>query len=519
MTNFKILISRRLEIFTKTSHLKLVGTPCTYYGLKMLLFQLYGLELLNSNALSSFSSTEKKSILNKLRSSFTHIQEEMSKDRVNNVELAQLLSDVGDKLGKMEDDEVDYETFAKTVPHEAAASIIQDKTVQSSEELDPIEKVANWRKEVHKTSTGYNSYSTSPTPGGSGVKNSERSTSFDQGYSPVELDSGCPGSERSPMINNPITTVLTRHLSHVAEEEHSSSSSIKTENRFHTITDLSSEEKIDAEIAQLKENLVGHTTAGSLSTPRGSNAVWAQQIEQEVVELRNIYEDHREEMMSILSHEKQQKLPPPMTSTGCSPIDFLPPEPTSALSSPRKSRKNKARQQQLVSDSDQDGRFCNLQEERRQEFEKFKKKRMKIKQQQQSSQSCQPKFAIGQVVQDVSISALFPQVNHQTSTLNNEATEEKTNEGRHVATVDGDQVFIPKLNLEDQWSIEEVTTNKTVVGNPSTRSRRKQKSKREEFQSFFQTLHIANETAGQLKQRSQALLNQLQKELDSNMVY
>merc|ERR1711894_762540 len=114
---------------------------------------------------------------------------------------------------------------------------------------------------------------------------------------------------------------------------------------------------------------------------------------------------------------------------------------------------------------DQDGRFCNLQEERRQEFEKFKKKRMKIKQQQQSSQSCQPKLAIGQVVQDVSISALFPQVN-QTSTLNNEATEEKTNEGRHVATVDGDQVFIPKLNLEDQWSIEEVTTNKTVVGNP-----------------------------------------------------
>ena len=27
--NFKILISRRFEIFTKTSHLKLVGTPCT----------------------------------------------------------------------------------------------------------------------------------------------------------------------------------------------------------------------------------------------------------------------------------------------------------------------------------------------------------------------------------------------------------------------------------------------------------------------------------------------------------
>ena len=28
--NFKILISHRFEIFTKTSHLKLVGTPCSY---------------------------------------------------------------------------------------------------------------------------------------------------------------------------------------------------------------------------------------------------------------------------------------------------------------------------------------------------------------------------------------------------------------------------------------------------------------------------------------------------------
>ena len=117
---------------------------------------MYGLELLNSNALSSFSSTEKNSILNKLRSSYTYIQEEMARegDRVNNVELTQLLSDVGDKLRKMEDDEVDYEAFAETVPRET--SIIKDKTVHSSEELDPIEKVANWRKEVHKTSTGYN---------------------------------------------------------------------------------------------------------------------------------------------------------------------------------------------------------------------------------------------------------------------------------------------------------------------------------------------------------------------------
>ena len=27
--------------------------------------------------------------------------------------------------------------------------------------------------------------------------------------------------------------------------------------------------------------------------------------------------------------------------------------------------------------------------------------------------------------------------------------------GRHVPTADGDQVFIPRLNLDDQWSIED----------------------------------------------------------------
>ena len=30
-----------------------------------------------------------------------------------------------------------------------------------------------------------------------------------------------------------------------------------------------------------------------------------------------------------------------------------------------------------------------------------------------------------------------------------------TADGRHVPTIDGDQVFIPKLNLDDQWSIED----------------------------------------------------------------
>ena len=440
--------------------------------------QLYGLELLSSNA-SSFTSIEKKSILTKLKSNFETIQGQMK--MVDNVELAQLLSEVGDKLARMEtfQESDGYDDFVKN------AQVV----AQSSEELDPIEKVTNWRTDVQKnnggkgvvaTSTGYYSNSTSPTP----IKNSERS-SFEQGSSPVELDSGCPGSERSPMTN----TVLIRHLSHVAEEQSCTSS----EKRFHTITDLSSDEQIDEEIAKMKQNLTNTSGAtAATTTPRGTNAIWAQQIEQEVLELRNLYEDHREEMMHILSHEKSKQV----TSTGCSPINFC--AETKSLNSPRKSRMKKSTKIPFISDSEDNH---NLQEERRQEFEKFKKKKMKNKQ-NQSNVNTAPKFAIGEPVQDVSISALFPQVRALQEEIN-----ANNDQGRHVATVDGDKVFIPKLNLEDQWSIEE-NSSKNV---PKKRTRKNKK----DLKAFLDNLQLANQLAAQLKQRSQVLLSELQCEIEN----
>ena len=401
---------------------------------------------------------------------------------VGNVELAQLLSEVGNKLAKMEtfQESDGYDDFVKN------AQVV----AQSSEELDPIEKVANWRTDVQKsnagkgvaTSTGYYSNSTSPTP----IKNSERS-SFEQGSSPIELDSGCPGSERSPMTN----TVLIRHLSHVAEEQSCTSS----EKRFHTITDLSSDEKIDEEIAQMKQNLTTNTsgTTAVATTPRGTNAIWAQQIEQEVLELRNLYEDHREEMMHILSHEKVKQV----TSTGCSPIDFT--ADTKSVNSPRKSRMKKSSKMPFISDSEDNH---NLQEERRQEFEKFKKKKMKNKQNQSNTNNTAPKFAIGEPVQDVSISALFPQVRGV-----QEESLENNDQGRHVATIDGDKVFIPKLNLEDQWSIEENCAKKVT--------KKRTKKDKKDLKTFLDNLQLANQLAAQLKERSQILLSELQCEIEN----
>ena len=59
----------------------------------------------------------------------------------------------------------------------------------------------------------------------------------------------------------------------------------------------------------------------SLPTPRGSHAILAQQIDQEILELRNFFDDHREEMLFLISDQPQtaKKL---TTSAGCSPIVF-----------------------------------------------------------------------------------------------------------------------------------------------------------------------------------------------------
>merc|ERR1712223_1664683 len=178
---------------------------------------------------------------------------------------------------------------------------------------------------------------------------------------------------------------------------------------LHSITDLSSDEKedkFDVEITKLKESLTmtsprkdssNNSTLildPSIPTPRGSHAILAQQIDQEILELRNFFDDHREEMLSLLADQRQTKKM--TTSAGCSPIVF------ESQKSPKRSsrrRNNISRSNhQVISDSEESQ---DVQEERRVEFEKFRnQKKMKRK----------PQFAIGQPLSNdnLKISALFP---------------------------------------------------------------------------------------------------------------
>ena len=142
----------------------------------------------------------------------------------------------------------------------------------------------------------------------------------------------------------------------------------------------------------------------SLPTPRGSHAILAQQIDQEILELRNFFDDHREEMLFLISDQPQtaKKL---TTSAGCSPIVFE--SQQKSTGSPKRSsrRRNQAvrnsTNQFICSDSEESQ---DVQEERRADFEKFRnQKKLKRK---------VPQFAIGQPLSNDSlkISALFPRL-------------------------------------------------------------------------------------------------------------
>ena len=85
-----------------------------------------------------------------------------------------LLNEVGEKLYIMDlqskDDCTDYETFAQGITKKVRL-----------DEIDPLEKVAKWRKDLNKPSnvpSGYGSNSTSPTPivGCKKIVSSERSS-------------------------------------------------------------------------------------------------------------------------------------------------------------------------------------------------------------------------------------------------------------------------------------------------------------------------------------------------------
>jgi len=263
----------------------------------------------------------------------------------------------------------------------------------------------------------------------------------------------------------------------------------------------------------------------SLPTPRGSHAILAQQIDQEILELRNFFDDHREEMLFLISDQPQTQAAKKLTtSAGCSPIVF---ESQQKSNSPKRSsrRRNQvvrnSTNQFICSDSEESH---DVQEERRADFEKFRnQKKLKRK---------VPQFAIGQPLSNdnLKISALFPRLEDTNCQPEREdlsgPSGTPTADGRHVPTIDGNQVFIPKLNLDDQWSIEDhvkslemakVSDKSCQVEDETPKilpKPRKKKKKTKDLKSLLDTLQLANQMATELKSRSNNLLTELQCEMD-----
>jgi hypothetical protein len=90
---------------------------------------------------------------------------------------------------------------------------------------------------------------------------------------------------------------------------------------LHSVTDLSSDERSNV-VASTKSSPRRRRsdvpTPPSLKTPRGATAILASQIDQEILELRSFYEQHRHEMLSL--------------ATTASVHPFVPVKPTSAQS-------------------------------------------------------------------------------------------------------------------------------------------------------------------------------------------
>jgi hypothetical protein len=229
-------------------------------------------------------------------------------------------------------------------------------------------------------------------------------------------------------------------------------------------------------------------TSSQNVTPRGATAILASQIDQEILELRNFYEQHREEMMSLAKANTSVV----QNRSTVHSIDTQ----TSTKSPTKHSRQFGNRQSAKYLESESDSVDLSLQEERRIEFQQrrlrqlqkkkliqnefrrgefsFDKNRRDIslsdasidQNRRHTSKSATsksailspPNFAIGNQNSPVvggrskshAISSFFPPVS------SNEAKQCRSVDGidgRRVEAADGDDIFIPKLNLEELVSL------------------------------------------------------------------
>jgi len=245
------------------------------------------------------------------------------------------------------------------------------------------------------------------------------------------------------------------------------------------------------------------STQRSPNTPSGgSTMILAQQIDQEISELRSVFEGHREEMLSLL--ETAPQLPPnPATRNPIQPFNVTvhgtgdgSPKVRGQYCNTRQNTSLPANMpdseeqplQPVETESDC-GLSDRLKLDRKKEFEKRRQsvqnRRKKVQLHQKACQSVTPKFDVGgqttNPISPKSISQFFPLKN---ASITQTCDDHEVGGGRVVATAGGDQVFIPNLNLE--WS---ECSNVEPVGAAAANKQQQQLQQLQDsyYESFEQT--------------------------------
>ena len=464
---------------------------------------------------------ERKEAIDELKDAFERLLKSDDAAEKFDPEFAAMLIDVGKKLQEIQA-EGEEDRNGDNVNGAPTTLDIVDP-IEKVEKWR-LEEVGKQNHNITTTSSCYGSLPTSPSPptGQPAKKVSSVPTS-----PPAEFDSGYPGSDRSLKFYSlrgvsPAATATNsakskngaRFLFNLEEEDRSqnnnandddgesSSSSLpsdfqpsKTSSErkpqqqqqqpepqllkppnlhrtyLHSVTDLSSDErsmveeerrKAEAEAAALA-NAPPEATPRSLVSTGRQPTVLAEQIDQEINELRNFFDDHREEMMTLL-HENSQELFP---NNGGGDVGDV---------SQSQMQQQEQHQQPPLSSSTKRGSIRSnsfdsgtdlgdLQQERKFEFERRRRLRSRKHYQQYKSQEspqvdvAQPNFALGAyaedpIVKQQGISALFPPVRRNSLKDATTSIESSSGNGRQVEA-DRGTIFVPRLNLEDVWTDEE----------------------------------------------------------------
>ncbi|XP_040583043.1 uncharacterized protein [Lepeophtheirus salmonis] len=268
--------------------------------------QLYGLEILSD----TLDPKEKESAMEDVRRSFHSILVNFDNQRGSGLnegsksdsDMVELLKQIGKKLYVKE----------PKVPH-----IPNEK---QKEFLDPFEKVSNWKTTSASGSPTPRIDSVSSYAGNTPSKPISKIADILLRQQNNDFDSGCcPGSERSVRSKeshyrhkNPDGTRLLPYNNYFKKKSHPSSSIIESSSTTTSIQEEEDDDEVQSSTSKRQIKRVDTDLSSSEEEEEedpSSNRqpkVLVQQINQDINELRSLFEDHREEMMWLVSQENKK---------------------------------------------------------------------------------------------------------------------------------------------------------------------------------------------------------------------